>query len=142
MCGVIPQGRDSTPAPLISLDLDDPGPSQDYNKSTSFLEDDKLSDNKETHDPIKDALVEFANSAAIRAEEAKAIFSDIACTFDNKYNSLCDSNLSLKQQHAHRIFCKDLTEVASKHFEAYIRRVSAETIGSKLTHLAAPAIRG
>ncbi|RKF84351.1 hypothetical protein GcM1_106001 [Golovinomyces cichoracearum] len=83
---------------------------------------------------IQDALVEYANSEAISAAEAEEIFSDIACTLDNKYNSQCDSNLSPKQYHALRIFSKDLAEVASRYFEAYIRGVSAGLIGSKLTH--------
>ncbi|CAD6503561.1 BgTH12-03221 [Blumeria graminis f. sp. triticale] len=109
-------------------DLDNPGPSQTPYEHGITLEYDELPD-EPIDDPFdapnpsgsfREVLGRSVAAAESRAKEAESLFSSIASQLDNHWAAPSHNSLHANQRLALKNFCKDLAEVATRHFDAYI----------------------
>ena len=109
-------------------DFDDPGPSQTPYEHGITLENDELLDEliDEPFDApnpsgsFREALGRSVAAAESRAKEAESLFGSIASQLDNHWAAPSHNSLPANQRLALKNFCKDLAEVATRHFDAYI----------------------
>ena len=99
------------------LDLDDPGPSANLTQQPLSYED------PPTSGPLKEALLYSKAAAVCRATEAVTLFGPIASILDQ--HCATTPQMPDRQASALRTFRDELVEVASKHFEAYVRGTPA-----------------
>ncbi|CAD6506555.1 BgTH12-07782, partial [Blumeria graminis f. sp. triticale] len=109
-------------------DLDNSGPSQTPYEHGITLQHDELPE-EPTDDPfdapnpsgsLREALGRSVAAAEIRAKEAESLFGSIASQLDNHWAAPSHNSLPDNQHLTLKNFCKDLAEVATHHFDAYI----------------------
>ncbi|CAD6500739.1 BgTH12-06446, partial [Blumeria graminis f. sp. triticale] len=69
---------------------------------------------------FREALGRSVAAAESRAKEAESLFGSIASQLDNHWVAPSHNSLPANQRLALKNFCKDLAEVATRHFDAYI----------------------
>ncbi|CAD6501614.1 BgTH12-01864 [Blumeria graminis f. sp. triticale] len=108
--------------------LDNPSPRKTPYEHGITLEYDELPD-EPIDDPFdapnpsssfREALGRSVAAAESRAKEAESLFGSIASHLDNHWAVLSHDSLPANQRLALKNFCKDLAEVATRHFDAYI----------------------
>lgn len=105
------------------LDLDDPGPSAQISQHPLPYED------LPSSGPLQVALKSSKEAADHRAIEAETLFGPIAGLLDQYYSS--NPHRPARQIRAFKRFYDEIVEVASKHFELYIRGAPASSPRTK-----------
>ncbi|POS82098.1 hypothetical protein EPUL_006367, partial [Erysiphe pulchra] len=101
------------------LDADDPGLNTQSSQYTLSYDEPPSS-----LGPIQAAIKSRKEAADGRVIEAETMFGTIAKILDQH----CASNphMSVRQANALKVFCDELVELASRHFEAYVRGISTQ----------------
>ncbi|POS87109.1 hypothetical protein EPUL_000842 [Erysiphe pulchra] len=100
---VAPDGsRSRHPANLRCLDIDDPGPNP-----------------PSLYGRLKEVISTSKEAAGLRSSEAETLYGTVAKLLD--LHCAPNTQMPVRQARALKLFCDELAEATSKHFEAYQR---------------------
>ncbi|POS87050.1 hypothetical protein EPUL_001272 [Erysiphe pulchra] len=111
---------------IASLDLDYPGSDGDSSDDDLIYEDPPYDNFPSASGKIKEALLSVSEAASLRILEARELFDTISGILD-VHCQTSDPDMPPAHVRALKDLHEELTAVARRHFEAFVKGISAQT---------------